>query len=260
VVSLRVSRPIRLTTKYFKSTLASNSGVSSVGFSLRTFLSFWGTIMPRRKIFFTPLAILIVATLATLTSTATTVPVWDAKDWTQWTAEDCDLILTKSPWVSTASWNGPNAYEKGGQSQSVAQIVSSLIIRQASVRQAQIQVDHDHMDAAAKKEFDQSAAACLAQNVDDRIVIGMDANAQSDESKLAGNVEISKRTIPLTQVTDWIASNPCPFYAVVVSIPRTLDGKPSITAADKKFEIKGQTLRHFSFDVQKMMYKGKLDF
>lgn len=216
--------------------------------------------MPRRKIIFAPLTIFIVAMFAALTSTATSVPVWDAKDWTQWTAEDCDLILTKSPWVSTASWNGPNAYEKGGQSQSVAQIVSSLIIRQASVRQAQIQVDHDHMDAKAKEEFDKSAAACLAQNVDDRIVIGMDADAQSDESKLAGNVEVSKRTIPLTQVTDWISSNPCPFYAVVVSIPRTLDGKPAIVPGDKKLEIKGPTLRHFSFDVQKMIYKGKLDF
>ena len=210
--------------------------------------------------YFTPLAIFIVATLAALTSTATTVPVWDAKDWTQWTADDCDLILTKSPWVSTALWNGPNAYEKGGRSQSVAQIVSSLIIRQASVRQAQIQVDHDHMDLAAKKEFDKSAAACLAQDVSDRIVIGMDADAQSDESKLAGNVEVSKRAIPLTQVADWISSNPCPFYVVVVSIPRTLDGKPSITAADKKLEIKGPSLRHFNFDVKKMMSKGKLDF
>jgi hypothetical protein len=216
--------------------------------------------MPRRKIIFTSLAIFVVATLAALTSTATSVPVWDAKDWTQWTAEDCELILTKSPWVSTASWNGPNAYEKGGQSQSVAQVVSSLIIRQASVRQAQIQVDHDHMDAAAKKEFDQSATACLNQNVADRIVIGMDADAQSDESKLVGNVEISKRTIPLTQVTDWIAANPCPFYAAVVSIPRVMDGKPAIGAGDKKFEIKGPSLRHFSFDLQKMIYKGKLDF
>lgn len=216
--------------------------------------------MRRRRIIFTPLAIFIVATLAAITSTATSVPVWDAKDWTQWTAEDCDLILSKSPWVSTASWNGPNAYEKGGQSQSVAQIVSSLIIRQASVRQAQIQVDHDHMDATAKKQFDEQAAACLNQNVADRIVIGMDADAQSDESKLVGNVEISKRTIPLTQVMDWIASNPCPFYAVVVSIPRALDGKPAIGPGDKKLEIKGPTLRHFTFDLQKMMYKGKLDF
>jgi hypothetical protein len=216
--------------------------------------------MPRRKIFFTPLAILIVATLAALTSTATNVPVWDAKDWTQWTAEDCELILTKSPWVSTASWNGPNAYEKGGQSQAVAQIASALVIRQAAVREAQIQVDHDHMDPAAKKQLDQQAAACLDQKVDDRIVIGMDANAQSDDSKVVGNVEISKRTIPLTQVTDWISSNPCPFYAVVVSIPRSLDSKPVLSAGDRKMEIKSPSIRHFSFDTQKMIYKGKLDF
>jgi hypothetical protein len=116
------------------------------------------------------------------------------------------------------------------------------------------------MDPAAKKQFDQQAAACLDQKVDDRIVIGMDADGQIDDSKVVGNVEISRRQYPLAQVTDWIASNPCPFYAVVVSIPRELDGKPAISAADKKLEIKSPGIRHFSFDTQKMIYKGKLDF
>src|SRR5579864_1779501 len=87
--------------------------------------------MPRRQIVFTPLAIFFIATLAALTSTATNVPPWDAKDWTQWTDADCELILTKSPWVSTSNSNGPNSYEKGERVQAVAQIVSSLVIRQA---------------------------------------------------------------------------------------------------------------------------------
>src|SRR5450755_381838 len=140
--------------------------------------------MPRRQIIFTSLAILVIASLAAITSTATNVPVWDAKDWTQWTDADCELILTKSPWVSTSNWNGPNAYEKGGQSQAVAQIVSSLVIRQAAVRQAQLQMDHDHMQPDAKKQFDKDAAACLNQNVGDRIVIGLDASAQNGDSSV----------------------------------------------------------------------------
>jgi hypothetical protein len=208
----------------------------------------------------TPLFILIIATLAALTSSATNVPVWDAKDWTQWTNEDCDLILTTSPWVSTNLSNGPNSYEKGGQSKSVAQIVSSLVIRQASVRQAQLQEDRDHMDAKAKQEFDAQAAACLNQNVGDRIVIGLDADAQLGDGKVGGEVEISKRTYPITQVNDWIASNPCPFYALVVSIPRTTGGNPAIGPTDKKLEFKSPVLRKFSFDPQKMIYKGKQDF
>jgi hypothetical protein len=209
---------------------------------------------------FTPLIILIFATLAALTSSATNIPVWDAKDWTQWTNEDCDLILTTSPWVSTNSYNGPTAYEKGGQAKSVAQIVSSLVIRQAAVRQAQLQQDRDHMDAKAKQEFDALAAACLNQNVSDRIVIGMDADAQIGDGKVGGEVEISKRTYPITQINDWIATNPCPFYALVVSIPRTTGGNPAITPTDKKLEFKSPVLRKFSFDPQKMIYKGKPDF
>jgi hypothetical protein len=208
----------------------------------------------------TPLVILIVATLAALTSSATNIPVWDAKDWTQWTNEDCDLILATSPWVSTNSYNGPSAYEKGGQAKSVAQIVSSLVIRQASVRQAQLQQDRDHMDDKAKKEFDAQAAACLNQNVGDRIVIGLDADAQIGDGKVGGEVEISKRTYPITQVNDWIATNPCPFYVLVVSIPRTTGGNPAIGPTDKKLEFKSPVLRKFSFDPQKMMYKGKPDF
>jgi hypothetical protein len=209
--------------------------------------------------FFTPLAILVVAAFAAFTSTATNVPPWDAKDWTQWTEQDCELILSNSPWVSTNSSNGPNSYEKGGQSKSVAQIASSLIIRQASVRQAQLQQDRDHMDAKAKQQFDEQAAACLNQNVTDRIVIGLDADAQTGDS-VGGEVAISKRTYPISQVTDWIASNPCPFYPVVISIPRVTGGNPAIGPGDKKLEIKSPSIRHFSFDLQKMTYKGKPDF
>jgi hypothetical protein len=206
------------------------------------------------------LGILIVVTFLALTSTATSIPPWELKDWTQWTDQDCELILTKSPWVSTNLSNGPGSYEKGGQSQAVAQIVSSLVIRQASVRQAQLQQDRDHMDAKAKQQFDQQAAACLNQNVEDRIVIGLDANAQTDESTVLGDVEISKRTYPLTQISDWIKSNPCPFYAVVVAIPRVHSGNSVIGPADKKLEIKSPSIRKFSFDLQKMTYKGKPDF
>jgi hypothetical protein len=224
------------------------------------FLECKGAVLPRRKIFFTPFAIFIIATLAALNSAATSVPVWDAKDWTQWTDADCQLILTKSPWVSASSWNGPNAYEKGGQSQAVAQIVSSLVIRQAAVRQAQLQMDHDHMQPDAKKQFDKDAAACLSQDTGDRIVIGLDANATNGDSNVTGEVAISKRTYPITQVSDWITSNPCPFYPVVISIPRVTGGNPAIGPADKKLEIKSPSLHNFSFDPQKMMYKGKPDF
>jgi hypothetical protein len=216
--------------------------------------------MPRRQLMFTPLAILIIAALASLTSTATNVPPWDAKDWTQWTDADCELILTKSPWVSTSSSNGPNSYEKGERVQAIAQIVSSLVIRQAAVRQAQIQMDHDHMQPDAKKQFDKEAAACLTQNIEDRIVIGLDANATNGDSNVTGEVFISKRSYPITQVSDWIASNPCPFYPVVISIPRVTGGNPAIGPADKKLEIKSTSLRNFSFDPQKLMYKGKPDF
>jgi hypothetical protein len=216
--------------------------------------------MPCRQLIFTPLAILIIATIAVLTSTATTAPPWELKDWTQWTEQDCQLILTKSPWVSTNSSNGPNSYEKGERIEALAQIVSSLIIRQASVRQAQLQMDHDHMQPDAKKQFDQQAAACLNQNVDDRIVIGLDANAQTDDSKASGEVDISKRTYPITQVSDWNTSNPCPFYPMVISIPRATGGNPAIGPADTKLEIKSPSIRNFSFNPQKMIYKGKPDF
>jgi|SRR5882724_2227781 len=216
--------------------------------------------MPRRKLVSTPLIILILAAVTALTSTATNAPPWETKDWTQWTDADCQLILTSSPWVATNSSNGPNSYEKGGQVKSLAQIVSSLIIRQASVRQAQLQMDHDHMQPDAKKQFDQQADACLNQNVTDRIVIGLDADAQIEDSKVSGEVAISKRTYPITPVSDWNTSNPCPFYPVVISFPRVTGGNPAIGPADKKLEIKSPSLKHFSFDLQKMIYKGKPDF
>jgi hypothetical protein len=185
---------------------------------------------------------------------------WEDKDWTQWTAEDCNLILTSSPWVATNSTNGPTTYEKGERTKSIAQIASSMVIRHAAVRQAQLEQDRDHMAPKAKQEFDQQAAACLNQDVTDRIVIGLDAYAQSDDSRAAGDLVIGKQKYPISQTADWIASNPCPFYAVVITIPRTVDGKPIIGPADKKMEIKSPSIRSFSFDPQKLIYKGKPDF
>jgi hypothetical protein len=76
------------------------------------------------------------------------------QDWHQWSSDVCLKILTDSPWISTAEPKGPKDVHR-------AVLLSSLLVRQAMLRELQIQKKYDTMSPEKRKEFDNETATCL---------------------------------------------------------------------------------------------------
>jgi len=76
------------------------------------------------------------------------------QDWHQWSRDVCLKILTASPWVTTAQPDDPKDVRR-------AVLLSSLLVRQAMLRELQIQKKYDAMSPKKRQEFDQQTATCL---------------------------------------------------------------------------------------------------
>jgi hypothetical protein len=116
------------------------------------------------------MGILAILSLAVLTAGAD--DFWVKKDWKTWTKGDCKKMLEDSPWakrflVENNSSNG-SLPSTGQGAQSTAQLGnagtgeisyyiqfrSAAPVRQAVIRQAQIDAHYDKMSDAEKKAFD----------------------------------------------------------------------------------------------------------
>jgi hypothetical protein len=76
------------------------------------------------------------------------------QDWTKWSSDVCLKILTDSPWIATAQPQDPKNTRR-------AVLISSLLVRQAMLRQLQIQQKYDAMSPKKKQEFDDQTSMCL---------------------------------------------------------------------------------------------------
>ena len=76
------------------------------------------------------------------------------QDWTKWSSDTCIKILTASPWVTTAQPQDPKNIRR-------AVLISSLLVRQAMLRQMQIRQKYDTMPPKTRQEFDEQTATCL---------------------------------------------------------------------------------------------------
>jgi hypothetical protein len=92
---------------------------------------------------------------------------WIAKDWTQWTSDDCSSVLSNSPWIQT------DYTPISGRSFKMTTVLlkSALPIRQAFLRKLQLQKRYDNMNAQQKQAFDQQNAADFADRAADNVII-----------------------------------------------------------------------------------------
>jgi hypothetical protein len=110
-----------------------------------------------------PLAAIIPSILAFCLSipgaARTKVPPWIAKDWRQWSDDDCDAVLNNSPWGQMASTGG-YASTSGPNVSSVVvatvQLRSALPIRQALLRKQQLLSFYSRMKRDKKQDFDRA--------------------------------------------------------------------------------------------------------
>jgi hypothetical protein len=122
------------------------------------------------------------------------------------------------------------------------------------------------MASQEKQQFDQMAATCLGLKLDDRIVVRGIGPYTADS--ILPNLTVSGMTIHPLMAPQGNAISPCPYIlgteeaqknAILpvddLVFPSVVNGKSVIQAGDKKFKV-----GDFTFNAEKMVYKGKPDF
>jgi hypothetical protein len=158
--------------------------------------------------------ILAILGLAVLTAKAD--DFWVKKDWKQWTAADCKKLLESSPWAVRKMIENennvsrlPSAGNQGtgaqastadtaqnkdtGELNYVVQIRSAAPIREALVRQQQIDKQYDKMSDTDKKAFDSEMDKLYPSNAD-RIIVHVRYYANRDS--LGADIAKSWKSIP----------------------------------------------------------------
>jgi hypothetical protein len=217
---------------------------------------------------------------------------WVAKDWTQWTSDDCTQVEYFSPWSHRVSSIAAGRY--GNISTSV-ELRSALPVRQARLRDSQLQKHYDKMDAAEKRDFDRRYASNFATEVDNTVVVVVtnisdrpppNANAESGvyAPDQAVQIALSLADGTLVQPIQVAVLQPPSGVNVFGNeteyvFPRAVNGKPLYSSNDsligiflgaplivdkktKKVEIhdfhsSGLAL---SLNISDLMYKGKLEY
>ena len=108
---------------------------------------------------------------------------WETKAFNQWSKKECEKILKDSPWVKELNLVGRNVEFMATGAQGAAatdnqapfikyslQLRSAAPVRQATVRQAQIDNKYDSLPADQKQAFDQSMESFL-QGVSSEFVV-----------------------------------------------------------------------------------------
>ena len=250
-------------------------------------------------------AAVLAATLAALLifcSSYTATPAelkhkpWIEKDWTQWSATDCEYVRKYSPWADYDGHETAPSVSANGQTEHVwTQFLSSLPVREANLRELQFAKSYSRMNPAKKQAFDKEHGADLAENENDsvRIWVGewlTDAAAVSQGYAVPPPVwqaalKLSDGTI--VTPTEILAGGLTMYQkgGVTYMFPRAVNGKPLYSTSDKNItivygcaltfkerfvRIAGQSLPPFrancgglpsdEFPIAPMIYHGKLEY
>lgn len=192
--------------------------------------------------------------------------VWVDKDWKLWSKDEVKVVLHDSPWskhwakgqvTTSAALPGTSgagregaAGENAPQINYYLQIRSAMPVREAVIRDFQIDRSYDAMSDAEKKAFDAQSAQFLNRVYSDVIVLHVlySSNIQTFERQLADHWQnIRPDAVPedfylITERGDRIS--PVHFsspkggaYEFDMAFPRLVNGEPIIHPDDKQFQI-----------------------
>jgi hypothetical protein len=232
-----------------------------------------------------PILLIAATFLAALSASAS--DFWFAKDWHQWSAHECSVLLAESPWTHT--WRAGPEFRRidpdpgttgimsgpdGGQMIYIVQLRSSLPLRQALIRRQQLQLNYDKMNGDEQKAFDAKTAKILDRSYDDAILVHVDFSRTTGRGGLVmQNKELAQKPERLHALLvtedgfELRASRLDPnlqdatFDAI---FPRTVNGVPVVQDGQKRFSIQfqgpsSQPVR-VDFDLSKMLVNGKPNF
>ena len=136
----------------------------------------------------TTLAVLFCAVATSLFA----ADFWVKKPYAKWSHDDCQRMLEDSPWAKTKTLSTPAAVEprvsrqtiQGPSSPDVGGEISPFIsyhlqfrsaepVREAIVRNSQLQSHYDKMSDQEKATFDANASKYIAQTFSDKVVVAV---------------------------------------------------------------------------------------
>jgi hypothetical protein len=200
----------------------------------------------------------IVTSLALCAATAGAEDFWVKKEWKDWSKGEVKKMLEDSPWSKTWSIGEVRRSEVRESSSGTGrettpriyyaiQLRSALPVRQAVVRDVQIQNKYDSLPAEQKRSLDESAQAYLAKDYADVIVVHVVfwSNVQAYERQLAefwGKVTKPENTKLITSRGRIIeplryVAPPQGRYEFELIFPRRAGGEDIITASDKSLRV-----------------------
>ncbi len=228
---------------------------------------------------------------------------WDKKEWKKWSAGDCKKMSTDSPWaqrwvqsvVQTAQFSsynrstGEGTGGGGAQDESrlevwyIVQLRSSQPIREAFVRDLQIQNKYDKMDEKARASLDQQTDPFLARKYDDTVIVHVyyGSNVPAYDRELATfwqttypsgvipqeaflNTASGKKVTPLRLNAPKGGGN-----EFELIFPRVVDGEPVATGTSKTLSVEFHSPKiqnvpegrvFIEFKPDKMQYHGTLSY
>jgi hypothetical protein len=223
---------------------------------------------------------------------------WLYKDWTKWNLNDCGLVLSNSPWSHRTEYN-PFAGNGQGYKETVVQLRSALPVRQALLRNLQLQKHYDRMDAQRKLEFDQQHASELNDHTDEKVDViisnssyqpPLDPNSRRTSAPFYDphpptQAALSLSDGTLLQPSQTNVSPPSVGMDLSMNrleyiFPRTVSGKPLYSTRDSLLAIclgaplildkkTGAILGHtdfrnsrkaYEFKIADLMYKGNVEY
>jgi hypothetical protein len=242
--------------------------------------------------------ILVILGIAAATTWAD--DFWVKKSWKEWTKSDCNKLLTDSPWakrvmtenastvgsMASASHDpmstaGPSVLGAGEIDYRI-QISSAEPIRQAMIRQEQIDKNYDKMSDDDKKAFDVKMNLQMGKLQGDFIIFHVDYDGHSASLKAAlsdywqswpGDAippDVFLLTESGTRVppTKFVCKRP-PDMEFDLFFPRSSNNQLVIAPGAKslKLQIKNPRIGDYNgkvlnaeFKLDKMMWNGKTEF
>jgi hypothetical protein len=206
--------------------------------------------------------------------------IWEKKPYQEWSKGDVEKLLSDSPWAIQHTQRLSKGGDAGQDATVTVRLRSALPIRQAVVRQMQIQAKYEKMGAADRAVFDaktkpildcpscaDSYAVVLSgrseRNTSYDPVYGRFRDANTDQLKTYVYLENDRGE--RRAVVHFIPPPALGGDAIFFFARRDTSGKPLLTAEDKKLTLRfGEatitSLFTFEFDVHKMLLNGEVAF
>jgi hypothetical protein len=233
-----------------------------------------------------------LAAITVFLGIATAARPHEETDWKQWTKTDVHRILSKSPWVSNCCRATMiDADHRTGPLDSgfTARIMSSQTVREALVRQMQLDNRYEKLDPVHRQEVNQRITECLNQKFENSIVVSFAFRFADDRhvdlpmtsqihlltaegKEIAGRLSTDSIETKCGEISNEVKFlHGAPVHNEVEFPRYFVDGGPTISPADKTIRIEldfyrksypGNTVAEseLDFNIEKLIYQGKPDF